>query len=120
MVELRTGEEVRLSSICFVVEEIFGDELLFELFETVTVMLPLDFYVGFNHLGYGTLDVGLVALSPLGGSSPATVDITMAAAALPPQQLMDLVFAVGQYTLVSMALNSFGVQLDPGVEGFPG
>jgi alkylhydroperoxidase family enzyme len=36
-----------------------------------------------------------------------------------PQQLMDLVFAVGQYTLVSMALNTFGVQLDAGVEGFP-
>jgi alkylhydroperoxidase family enzyme len=35
------------------------------------------------------------------------------------EQLMDVVFAVGQYTLVSMALNSFGVQLDPGVEGFP-
>ena len=35
------------------------------------------------------------------------------------QQLMDLVFAIGQYTLVSMALNTFGVQLDPGVEGFP-
>ena len=35
------------------------------------------------------------------------------------QQIVDLVFAVGQYTLVSMALNSFGVQLDPGVVGFP-
>ena len=35
------------------------------------------------------------------------------------EQLMDAVFAVGQYTLVSMALNSFGVQLDPGVDGFP-
>ncbi len=35
------------------------------------------------------------------------------------QQLMDLVFTVGQYTLVSMALNSFGVQLDPDVPGFP-
>lgn len=34
------------------------------------------------------------------------------------QQLMDLVFAVGQYTLVSMALNSFGVQREPGVAGF--
>jgi alkylhydroperoxidase family enzyme len=33
-------------------------------------------------------------------------------------QMMDVVFAVGQYHLVSMALNSFGVQLDPGVEGF--
>ena len=35
------------------------------------------------------------------------------------QQLMDLVFTVGQYNLVSMALNSFGVQLDEGLQGFP-
>lgn len=35
------------------------------------------------------------------------------------QQLMDLVFAVGQYTLVSMALNSFGVQLEDTTERFP-
>jgi 4-carboxymuconolactone decarboxylase len=34
-------------------------------------------------------------------------------------QLLDLVFTVGQYTLVSMALNSLGVQRDPGVPGFP-
>jgi 4-carboxymuconolactone decarboxylase len=35
------------------------------------------------------------------------------------QQLMDLVFAIGQYHLVAMALNSFGVQRDPGVPGLP-
>jgi len=35
------------------------------------------------------------------------------------QQLMDLVFTVGTYNLASMALNSFGVQLDEGVTGFP-
>ncbi len=35
------------------------------------------------------------------------------------QQLMDLVFAVGQYTLVSMALNTFGVQLEDDTERFP-
>ena len=35
------------------------------------------------------------------------------------QQLMDLVFAVGQYTLVSMALNTFGVQLEDTTEPFP-
>ncbi len=34
------------------------------------------------------------------------------------QQMMDLVFAVGQYNLVSMALNSFGVQADAGLPGF--
>jgi hypothetical protein len=33
--------------------------------------------------------------------------------------MLDLVFTVGQYTLVSMALNTFGVQLDDGIEGFP-
>jgi 4-carboxymuconolactone decarboxylase len=33
---------------------------------------------------------------------------------LSQKQLMDLVFTVGQYTLVSMFLNSFGVQLDSG------
>lgn len=34
------------------------------------------------------------------------------------QQLMDLVFAVGQYNLVSMALNTLGVQPDEGLPGF--
>ena len=34
------------------------------------------------------------------------------------QQLMDVVFPAGHYNLVSMALNSFGVQVDEGVEGF--
>ena len=33
-------------------------------------------------------------------------------------QMLDLVFAIGQYNLVSMALNTFGVQLDPGLQGF--
>lgn len=35
------------------------------------------------------------------------------------QQLMDLVFAVGQYQLVSMALNSFGVQPEAGLPSLP-
>jgi len=34
------------------------------------------------------------------------------------EQMMDLVFTCGQYNMVSMALNSFGVQLDPDIEGF--
>lgn len=34
------------------------------------------------------------------------------------EQMMDVVFAVGQYNLVSMALNSFGVQLDDDINGF--
>jgi 4-carboxymuconolactone decarboxylase len=35
------------------------------------------------------------------------------------RQLLDLVFTVGQYQLVSMALNTLGVQRDAGVPGFP-
>ncbi len=41
------------------------------------------------------------------------------AAHLDTEQLIDLVFTVGQYNLVSMALNSFGVQLDAGLEPWP-
>ncbi|HMV47999.1 MAG TPA: carboxymuconolactone decarboxylase family protein [Blastocatellia bacterium] len=36
------------------------------------------------------------------------------------QQLLDLIFTVGQYNLVAMALNTLGVQLDEGVPGFDG
>ncbi len=34
-------------------------------------------------------------------------------------QLMDVVFTVGQYNLVSWALNTYGVQRDEGIGGFP-
>jgi len=35
------------------------------------------------------------------------------------QQVMDLVFTVGAYDLLAMAMNTFGLQLDPGQAGFP-
>ena len=35
------------------------------------------------------------------------------------KQLMDVVFTVGQYNLVSMALKTFRVPMDEGIEGFP-
>jgi alkylhydroperoxidase family enzyme len=41
------------------------------------------------------------------------------AASFDTRQLMDLVFTVGQYNLVSMALNSFGVQPEPGLPSLP-
>ena len=34
------------------------------------------------------------------------------------QQIMDIVFTVGQYNMLAMGLNSFGVQRDAGVPGF--
>jgi 4-carboxymuconolactone decarboxylase len=35
------------------------------------------------------------------------------------EQILDLLFTAGQYRLVSMALNSIGVRLEEGFEGFP-
>ena len=35
------------------------------------------------------------------------------------EQLIDLVFAVGQYNLVSMALNTLGVQAEEGLASLP-
>lgn len=35
------------------------------------------------------------------------------------KQLMDLVFTVGQYKMVSMALGAFRIQMDEGLTGFP-
>ena len=35
------------------------------------------------------------------------------------QQVLDFLFTAGQYKLVSMVLNSVGVQLEEGFEGFP-
>lgn len=35
------------------------------------------------------------------------------------RQMMDAIFTVGQYTMVSMFLNSASVQLEPGVTGIP-
>jgi alkylhydroperoxidase family enzyme len=40
-------------------------------------------------------------------------------AELSEHQLLDLIFLVGQYHLVSMALNSLGVPREEGVPGFP-
>lgn len=35
------------------------------------------------------------------------------------QQVLDFLFAAGEYKLVSMVLNSVGIQLEEGFEGFP-
>ncbi len=35
------------------------------------------------------------------------------------QQMLDVVFTVGQYTLTAMALNSLGIQLEEGMKDFP-
>ena len=34
------------------------------------------------------------------------------------KQIMDLIFTVGQYNMLSMALNTLGIQLDPGIPDY--
>ena len=41
------------------------------------------------------------------------------AAQLDRRQLMDLVFTIGTYDMLAMACNVFGIELDPGLAGFP-
>lgn len=36
------------------------------------------------------------------------------------KQVMDLVFTIGAYDLLAMAFHTFGLELDPGMQGFPG
>ena len=87
--------------------------------------------IALNHAGMSEADVDLARQGPVSGSEAAD-DVLLRAVdelvgdhfigdatwALLAQrfsqtQLMDLVFTVGQYSMVSMALNSFGVQLEP-------
>jgi len=71
--------------------------------------------------GWTPLDAALLRATDELHADSCVSDVTwkQLEAQLSRQQLMDLVFTVGQYNLVSMALNTFGVQLDPGTEGFP-
>ncbi len=96
-----------------------------------------------QHVGIG-LDAGLsseeIDRIPLGSGAPgwsgldrALLDATdelhadafisdatwARLAELSDPQKMDLVFAVGQYNLVSMALNTLGVQPEPGLPALP-
>jgi alkylhydroperoxidase family enzyme len=76
--------------------------------------------VGPNAEGWSEFDATLLRAVDELHNEAFVSDATWAALAeqYNEQQLMDVVFTVGQYNMVSMALNSFGVQLDKGVEGF--
>jgi alkylhydroperoxidase family enzyme len=70
--------------------------------------------------GWSPRDAALLRAVDELHASASIGDATWAALAehFEPRQLIDLVFAVGQYHLVSMALNSLGVEREPGVPGF--
>jgi len=70
--------------------------------------------------GWSPFDAALVKavdeLHQSSGMSDGTWDVL--ANRLSTEQMMDLVFTVGEYTTVSMALNTFGVKLEPGFQSF--
>jgi len=72
--------------------------------------------------GWSALDAALLrAVDELHADSMiGNATWTALAERLSTQQILDLLFTVGQYRLVSMVLNTLGVQLDPGITGFPG
>ena len=65
---------------------------------------------------WNALDAALLQATDELTSDAFITDATWARLSdLTDKQKMDLVFTVGQYTQVSMMLNSFGVQLDDGL-----
>lgn len=71
--------------------------------------------------GWSALDKAMLLATDELTSDSFITDATWAAlsSTLTQKQCMDLVMSVGQYTLVSMMLNSFGVQLDDDLTGDP-
>jgi len=70
--------------------------------------------------GWSTTDAALISAADELHADQRISDTTWSALALhyDTLQLMDVVFAVGQYTLIAMALKSFGTPLDAGLDGF--
>jgi 4-carboxymuconolactone decarboxylase len=71
--------------------------------------------------GWSDLDAALVRAADELHELSTLTDATYAALAahFDTQQLLDIVFTVGQYNLVSMALNTFRVERDDGVTDAP-
>ena len=71
--------------------------------------------------GWDTFDAALLRVADELRSDAFVSDGTwnVLAGRFNTQQVMDIVFTVGQYNLVSMALNSFGVQQDEGFGDLP-
>jgi len=72
--------------------------------------------VGPDHASWGELDRLILKATDELQNDKGVSDPTWTALAehVSQKYLMDLVFTVGHYTQVSMVLNAFGVQLDPG------
>lgn len=72
--------------------------------------------------GWSQFDCSLLQAADELHDGWCVTDMTWAAlaAVYDAQQLIELPMLVGHYHMVAMTLNSLGVQLDPGLIGFPG
>ena len=76
---------------------------------------------GADATGWSASEIALLRAADELHDDQSLTDATYAALAAhyDEQQLLDIVFTVGQYHLVSMALNAFRVERDDGVTGVP-
>ncbi len=76
--------------------------------------------IGVEAEGWSEFDAALIRATDELHSDAMISDATWQTLAMRynTQQMIDLVFAIGQYNLVSMVLNTLGVQLDAGIPGF--
>jgi 4-carboxymuconolactone decarboxylase len=77
--------------------------------------------VGPDAPGWSSYDASLLRAADELHHESRISDSTWASLAgtLTEEQMFDVIFTVGQYTLVSYALNSCGVQLEPGLDPSP-
>lgn len=75
---------------------------------------------GADDPGWSALEVALIRAADELVETRCIGDTTWAslAAELGETQLLDVIFTVGQYTMLAMALNTIGVEREPGVPGF--
>ena len=71
--------------------------------------------------GWSPFDAALIRAVDELHSDAFITDVTWHALAerYDEKQMIDLIMTVGAYSMLSMALNSLGVQLDEGIPGFP-
>ncbi|MCZ6643579.1 MAG: carboxymuconolactone decarboxylase family protein [Gammaproteobacteria bacterium] len=76
--------------------------------------------VGSKAEGWSTIERSLLAATDELLDDTMISDATWKAliAELTEEQILDLIFTIGQYNMLAMALNALGVQREPGVPGF--
>jgi alkylhydroperoxidase family enzyme len=72
--------------------------------------------------GWGVIESALISVADELGTKTMISEETWTVISihLTTEQILDAIFTVGQYTMIAMALNSLGVQREPGISGFDG